>query len=497
MGWKHLSPNGEYNDCVGPSGCSYGDATEGSGGVLHFKDEAAVKAHKEEVAEAREAARRGRPEERVDLTEQQVRLIPVSDAAAYAADNRARVEFSKVDKDYWVGRFFGEESAMVVAEPSPRSMTPFAEWGGVDVSGLVHRAEVSAAGRGSSAAANVKLANDLVGAHRAGRQDGQTAVRVIAAEERNPSFVQLAKHRQQYLNRIMALGEQRYAEYAVCAFEHFERQHRRSLAKHTGKILERLLSSPSLSDAERVEVRHAAAYILQEHDEFQSWVGRHDTDFSADGLPIPADAAQLRDLVDSCSSKPDRYGDMLVMATDLEDVGFDGLDFSQMVTPVNVVSPEQTPEEVVIAQTSKDDPDLRDDLRALEWNDAVAHSYVTYTKQARRRKFGEAVYSHYTNPAYHNLGGREYMPKVRPGDIICRPGADGRTEYAVTLRNTGYGVLYQTIGSYTMDESPVIVDADRALALYNAGARINETPIGITAYPGSGTTLEDEGWAAY
>jgi hypothetical protein len=136
-------------------------------------------------------------------------------------------------------------------------------------------------------------------------------------------------------------------------------------------------------------------------------------------------------------------------------------------------------------------------LRALEWNDAVAHSYVTYTKQARRRKFGEAVYSHYTNPAYHNLGGREYMPKVRPGDIICRPGADGRTEYAVTLRNTGYGVLYQTIGSYTVDDSPIIVDADRALALYNAGARINETPIGITAYPDSGTTLEDEGWAAY
>ena len=58
-------------------------------------------------------------------------------------------------------------------------------------------------------------------------------------------------------------------------------------------------------------------------------------------------------------------------------------------------------------------------------------------------------------------------------------------------------MLYQTVGSYVTDNSPVLTNADRALGLYRAGASKTETPIGFTAYPDRVAVEDYEGWIVW
>lgn len=498
----HVSPNGKPGKCKGEDVCAY--RKQGIK-LEHFDTLAKALLHCEQDTAVKRLASEGIPE-RAEITQEQASLIPARDKALYIADFKNRTEAAMLNNEY-AGSLFTPEIKAAFNIQDEEPIVPISEWRSVDAS-FMNIAKVSEPSYGSVSPGNKAKALELLKANRSYRAGAQTAAEVIAADEAHPSYETLRKNRDAYIKRIASMGEEAYAAYAMCAYEHYLVARNRSLAKHTGLILERLVTSSELtgeeyemnklSDSEKRDVFHATAYTLNEHPQYTIWAQEVEDALEIDGLKVPSTPAQMRELIDMCSTEPDPDGYDLIMTPYLPNVGKGGIDFAEIVTPTQANTPDFTPTEVLLARKPHDKEAVKKDLTALKWNDAVSRSYGTLKEQMRRCKFSETDYEHYENPAYHNLGGRAHLRSVSAGDIIRRRTRDGSSEYAVVLDASRDGVLYQTVSKYTSDNSPVLVDADRALALYRAGAERCETPAGFTAYPDGGAgDITYEGWRAW
>lgn len=498
----HISPNGKPGKCKGEDRCSY--RKQGIK-LKHYDSLAEALLDTERDTAVKRLVDEGIPA-RAEVTQEQASLIPARDKALYIADFKNRTEAAAVTGEY-AGSLFTPEIRAAFNIQAEEPVVPISEWRSVDAS-FTNIAKVSKPAHGSVSPANKAKALELMKANRSYRAGAQTAAEVIAADEAHPSYETLRKNRDAYIKRIASMGEETYAAYALCAYEHYLVARNRSLAKHTGLILERLVTSSELtgedyernklSDDEKRDVFHATAYTLSEHPQYAVWAQQAEGALEIDGLKVPSSPLQMRELIDMCSNESDPDGYDLIMTPYLPNVGKGGFDFSEIVTPTQARTPELTPTEVLLSRKPHDKAAVKEDLKALKWNDAVARSYGTIKEQMRRCKFAETDYAHYENPAYHNLGGREHLRSVSAGDIIRRRTRDGSSEYAVVLDASRDGVLYQTVSKYTSDNSPVLVDADRALALYRAGAERCETPAGFTAYPDGGAgDITYEGWRAW
>lgn len=498
----HISPNGKYGKCKGEDRCAY--RKQGIK-LEHFDTLAEAMLYTEQSTAVKRLAKEGIPM-RAEVTQEQASLIPARDKALYIADFKARTEAAALTGEY-AGSLFTPEIREAFNIRTEEPLVPISLWSSVDVS-FTNIAKVCKPTYGSVSPANKAKALELMKANRSYRAGAQTAAEVIAADEAHPSYETLVEKQGEYIKRIASMGEKSYAAYAMCAYEHYLVARNRSLAKHTGLILERLVSSSELtgedyeryklSETEKQDVYHATAYTLNEHPQYAVWAQQADGAVEIGGLKVPSSPEQMRELIDMCSSESDPEGYDLIMTPYLANVGKGEIDFSEIVTPTQARIPEFTPAEVLLSRKPHDKAAVKEDLKALKWNDAVAMSYGTVKEQMRRCKFAETDYEHYENPAYHNLGGREHLRSVSAGDIIRRRARDGSSEYAVVLDASRDGVLYQTVSKYASDNSPVLVDADRALALYRAGAERCETPVGFTAYPDAGAgDIVYEGWCAW
>ena len=500
----HISPNNKPNACRGREVCAYRHLNNGEG-VLHF-DTLAEAIEAAEQISAKAVLEGKAPAERSTLTKEQVSLIPEGDAAAYTADSRARIDYA-VAKNQAADRLYADDDATAVTAPDYVSTVPLELWSNTDITSISGLARVTPAGVSSSSPANISRAKSIFDAHKREKTNSQTTAMVIAADKKYPSYEQLSKNKAQYLKRIQGIGEDRYLGYANAAYAHYLNNHNRALAKHTGILLERLMTAShlpeSLRDSHRLDedtqvaIRQAVADALRTHPEYQVWLQNAETDVDENGLHYPRDAEQMRRLLDMCSCQPTEHG-YLVINPNLMGVGKSADELEQLLIVADGEVPPQTPRQAVIAQSPTRDESLKEDIKALEWNDIISHSYMTSAEQERRRKFATSSYAHYHDEMFRDLGEREVMSHVSPGDIVCRPnGSDGSQQYAVVLETTDDGVLYQTVGSYVTDNSPVLTNADRALGLYRAGASKTETPIGFTAYPDRVAVEDYEGWTVW
>lgn len=500
----HISPNGRSNSCKGRDVCAYRHLNDGNG-VPHYD----TRAEADEAAEriSAEAVLKGKvPAERSTLTKEQVSLIPEHDAAAYAADSHARIDYA-VMKNEPVDKLYADDTATSVSEPTYVSTTPLELWENVETTTIMGIAKVGQAGLGSSSSANAERAKSIFDAHKRDKTNSQTTAAVVAADKKHPSYEQLAKHKSQYLKRIKGIGEERYIGYANTAYSHYIYNHNKALARQTGVLLERLMTASHLPESLRsayvldedtqVAIRQAVASALQNHPEYQVWLQSNETDVDEDGVAYPRTAQQMRELLDACSSKPTEFG-YLIINPNLNNVGTSTPELEELLIVAETFPPERTPRQMVIAQAPARDEELKEDIKALEWNDIISHSYMSMAEQERRRKFTSSSYAHYHNEMFRDLGEREALRNIAPGDIVCRPNhSTGGQQYAVVLETTEDGVLYQTVASYNSDNSPVLSNADRALGLYRAGASKTETPIGFTAYPDTIAVEDYEGWVAW
>lgn len=500
----HISPNGHPNPYEGEEVCAYRFLNDGNG-VPHYN----TRAEADEAAEriSAEAILKGKaPAERSTLTKEQVSLIPEHDAAAYAADSHARIDYA-VLKNEPVDKLYADDVATSVSEPTHVSTTPLGLWENVETTTIMGIAKISQAGLGSSASANAERAKNIFDAHKRNKTNSQTTAAVVATDKKYPSYDQLSKNKAQYLKRIEGIGEERYIGCANTAYSHYIYNHNKALARQTGVLLERLMtashlpeslrSSHALDEDTQVAIRQAVASALQNHPEYQVWLQSNETDIDDDGVAYPRTAQQMRELLDACASKPTEFG-YLIINPNLNDVGNSTEELERLLIVAEAYPPERTPRQAVIAQAPARNEDLKEDIKALEWNDIISHSYMTMAEQERRRKFSSSSYAHYHNEMFRDLGEREAMRNVSPGDIVCRPNlTTGGNQYAVVLETTDDGVLYQTVASYSSDNSPVLTNADRAVGLYRAGASKTETPIGFTAYPETIAVEDYEGWVAW
>lgn len=506
MAW-HISPNGEINSCVGtdgPNGCLYKNKE-----VEHFDTYSkAVDAKEKRISKLYKEQLR---EERAELTKEQTLLIPASDSHRYVADSQMRQKYASINDKYNLSRYYAPDgvTAEVSAPREGSNATPVTLWVRADSGFATRKATVSAPGGGSTIPANRNKADALLKKHRESIQNAHTDIAVIAADEKYPPIKHMQAHQQQYLDRLAAVGEDRYLEYVDAGRESVKVSQNLALSRHTGLIMKRLMTgevkadgAPTTVDTEDYQkLLIETPIILQRHPKFMDWVAStgHPTNNSA---PAPArDAEQLEDMLNACAGTPDADGNVLVFNdkfSNIDNAVYNPQDLLK-VAPAEI--PEKTITEVIAAQTSSSDPELKEDLKAFKFNDTVGCGYMTITAQNQRRKYAESFYEHYSNPAYHNLGSYQGLNKVRQGDIIRRPSDNDstRSAYAVVLDTTPEGVLYQSFPSYSKYDLPVLADADRALALYKAGARRTETPTGFTAYHGIDTTdgVVDEGWYAW
>ena len=500
----HISPNNKPNECRGRDVCAYRHLNNGEG-VLHF-DTLAEAIEAAEQISAKAVLEGKAPAERSMLTKEQVSLIPDTDAAAYAADSRARIDYA-VAKKQPADKMYADADATSISAPDYVSTTPLSLWENVETTSIMGLAKVTPAGLSSSSPANIATAKAMFEAHKREKTNSQTTAMVVAADKKYPSYEQLSKNKAQYLKRIEGIGEKRYLGYANAAYAHYLNNHNRALAKHTGILLERLMTASHLPESLRAShqldedtqeaIRQAVADALQSHPEYQVWLQTAETDVDEDGLHYPRDVRQMRQLLEACSSQPTEHG-YLVINPNLMGVGRSVDELEQLLIVADGEVPPQTPRQAVIAQSPTRDESLKEDIKALEWNDIISHSYMTSAEQERRRKFATSSYAHYHDEMFRGLGEREAMSHVAPGDIVCRPnGSDGSQQYAVVLETTDDGVLSQTVGSYVTDNSPVLTNADRAMGLYRAGASKTETPIGFTAYPDRVAVEDYEWWTVW
>ena len=500
----HISPNNKPNECRGRDVCSYRHLNNGEG-VLHF-DTLAEAIEAAEQISAKAVLEGKAPAERSMLTKEQVSLIPDTDAAAYAADSRARIDYA-VAKKQPADKMYADVDTTVFSTADYVSTTPLSLWENVETTSIMGLAKVTPAGMSSSSPANIATAKAMFETHKREKTNSQTTAMVVAADKKYPSYEQLSKNKAQYLKRIEGIGEKRYLGYANAAYAHYLNNHNRALAKHTGILLERLMTASHLPESLRAShqldedtqeaIRQAVADALQSHPEYQVWLQTAETDVDEDGLHYPRDARQMRQLLEACSSQPTEHG-YLVINPNLMGVGKSADELEQLLIVADGEVPPQTPRQAVIAQSPTRDESLKEDIKALEWNDIISHSYMTSAEQERRRKFATSSYAHYHDEMFRDLGEREAMSHVAPGDIVCRPsGGGGSQQYAVVLETNADGVLYQTVGAYEGDNSPILTNADRALGLYRAGASKTETPIGFTAYPDRVAVEDYEGWTVW
>lgn len=507
MAW-HISPNGDINSCVGtdgPNGCLYKNNKD----VEHFDTYSkAVEAKEKRISKLYKEQLRA---ERAELTKEQTLLIPASDSHRYVADSQMRQKYASINDKYKLSRYYAPDgvTAEVSAPREGSDATPVTLWVRADSGFATRKAAVSDPGSGSTVPANRNKADALLKKHRDSVQNAHTDIAVIAADEKYPPIKHMQAHQQQYLDRLAAVGEDRYLEYVDAGRESVKVSQNLALSRHTGLIMKRLMTgevkadgAPTTVDAEDYQkLLIETPIVLQRHPKFMDWVAStgHPTNNSA---PAPArDAEQLEEMLNACAGTPDADGNVLVFNdkfSNIDNAVYNPQDLLK-VAPAEI--PEKTIAEVIAAQTSSSDPDLKEDLKAFKFNDTVGCGYMTITAQNQRRKYAESFYEHYSNPAYHNLGSYQGLNKVRQGDIIRRPSSSDptRNNYAVVLDTTPEGVLYQSFPSYSKYDLPVLSDADRALALYKAGARRTETPTGFTAYHGVDTTdgVVDEGWYAW
>lgn len=487
MTYYHISPNMTVNACVGPEGCAY-------------KKQGIELEHFTSLREAQEYlelfwAEQYDPETpRAEITDQQAQLIPAVEAAGYAAETQKRARYSELRDRYDIINLFHPEDPADVP-PAPRATEPFELWG-IETTKRQTPARVTNAGTASRHPGNIQRAQKLLNDHRQLAQGLNTTANVIAADTKYPSYKNLLANHAKYLNRIASIGERRYTTYRNTQYQHYLTQYTRMLAKQTPTILTRLATGApysNITEAQREELFYTTAYILQNHPDFGDWAEYHKVPVK-DGVPVPSSMGQFQDLLRRCATEPDVNGDYLVMSNMLERVDSSVLDFSELVSISSAPTPDVTPAEALAGTTSEGDPDFEYDLKALQWNDVLTHGLGSYTQQALMKRYPEDEYSHYGHPAYRGIRTTAALGKAQPGNILVRKLQDGTNQYAVALQNTSDGILYQTIPAYSSDNSPVVSDAQRAYALFAAGARTNENPVGFTPVSNEEQTLRLEGW---
>lgn len=490
MTYYHISPNMTVNDCVGP------DGPEGCA----YKKQGIELEHFTSLREAQEYLELFWAEQydpdvpRAEITEQQAQLIPAVEAAGYAADAQKRARYNELRDRYDIINLFHPEDPADVP-PAPRATEPFELWS-VETTERHTPARVTTAGTASQHPGNTQRAQKLLNEHRQLTQGLNTTANVIAADTKYPSYKNLLNNHTKYLNRIENIGERRYSTYQDTQYQHYLTQYTRMLAKQTPTILTRLASGApysNITDTQREELFYTTAYILQNHPDFRDWAEYHKIP-EKNGVPVPSSMSQFQDLLRRCGTEPDANGDYLLMSNTLDRVDSDDLDFSELVTISSAPTPELTPAEALAGTTSEGDPDFEHDLKALQWNDILTHGMGSYTQQAQLKRYPEDEWGHYEHPAYRSIRTVAALKKAQPGNILVRKLQDGSNQYAVALQSTPDGVLYQTVPSYSGDNSPVVSDAQRAYALFAAGARTNETPVGFTPFSNDDQTLRLEGW---
>lgn len=506
MAW-HISPNGDINSCVGyngPKGCKYKNKE-----VEHFdtyskavaaKEARISKRHKENLQEAR-----------AELTKEQTLLIPANDSRRYIADSQMRQKYAQLNSDYNLSRYYAPDGAAaeVSAPREGANASPVDMWVRADSLFATRRADIGDPDSGSTIPANRNKADALLKKHRESVQNPHTDIAVLTADEKYPPVKHMQAHQQQYLDRLAAIGEDRYLEYVDAGRESVKVSQNLILSRQTGLIMKRLMTGEAkpdgvpttVDDEDYQKLLKETPLALWSNPKFMEWA--YATGYPMDnGIPGAArDAEHLEEMLNACAGTPDAEGNVLIFNekfSNIDNTVYNPQDLLK-VAPAQI--PKKTIAEVIAAQTSPNDLELKEDLKAFRFNDTVGCGYMTITAQNQRRKYADGFYEHYSNPAYHNLGSYQGLNKVRQGDIIRRPSNTdpSRNTYAVVLDATPEGVLYQGFPSYSKYDLPVLADADRALALYKAGARRTETPTGFTAYHGIDTTdgTVDEGWYAW
>lgn len=198
----HISPNNKPNECRGRDVCAYRHLNNGEG-VLHF-DTLAEAIEAAEQISAKAVLEGKAPAERSMLTKEQVSLIPDTDAAAYAADSRARIDYA-VAKKQPADKMYADADATSISAPDYVSTTPLSLWENVETTSIMGLAKVTPAGLSSSSPANIATAKAMFEAHKREKTNSQTTAMVVAADRSIPHMNSFQKIKRNTLNALKVL----------------------------------------------------------------------------------------------------------------------------------------------------------------------------------------------------------------------------------------------------------------------------------------------------